>query len=1201
MQFRILGPLEVRSEGRALPLGGPKQRALLAYLLLHANEVVATDTLVDELWGERPPKTVGAYVQNCISRLRKLLGRERLETRPPGYLLRVGPEELDAARFERALEAARELEPSERASALAEALALWRGEALADLVFESFTQNEGGRLEELRLDAQEERLAAELELGHHAKVLPELEALAARHPARERLRGLEMLALHRSQRTRDALQAYQEARLALVEEYGVEPGEELRALYRAIVVGGDEAVPARVDEPRRRRRHVALLVAELLPLEDADPETERVRTATWLAEATTAVERYGGQLRQLLGEEVVAVFGLERAHEDDVLRALRAAADLRASAPDAVDRIAVDWSAALDDGADLAEAEAGPRALKEQAAPGDLLVGRAALPLVSAALDVVPHEQGGYRVLRFDAAAAPFVRHLDAPLVGRAEELRRLERAFDEAVERDSPSRIVLVGDPGIGKTRLASELCARVRTRARVLTGRCVPYGEGATFLPLAEILEQAGPLETVLAAEPDAERVAGRLRERDLSEQSESLWAVRRLLEAASRERPVVLVLEDLHWAEPTLLDLVEYLAGWARAPLLLLCVARPELLEARPEWREDALALRPLSADEARALAGGLPEAADSDRVEAAVEAAGGNPLFLEQLIAAHEEGEERSGPVPPTVEALIASRLDRLPSGERAVLERAAVAGREFWRSAVDELTPEDEQGAAGAALMALVRRRLVRPEPAGRPGEDGFRFHHVLIRDVAYDAVPTATRAELHERLGRWLDGRGPELDELVGYHLERAALLRAELGEESAALAEEAGHRLGEAGMGALKRADARAAVNLLTRAIALLADGDGRLEFEWALGTAVKFTGDPVRADALLDEVVERARQRRDRRIELRARIEQGWPRLAQGAATPEETLELIREASGVFAAESDDLGAARALHLEAAVRGVCLLDHGSAAAAARQLLGYHGKTGFTPGRVGALSILAVSACRGRTPVPEAISICQGLLEDAATPVWQSFVLPSLALLEAMAGDFERARVDLAAARELREEFADTATIVTSWSEVAGEVELLAGEPSQAEAILVPACEALRAAGDAGWYATNAALLAESVYHQGRLAEALSVAQEALAAAPAHHLTSRTMANRALARALAQLGRAEQAETVARETVARLQGTDALDEYASALTSLGDVLTAGGASAEAVEVFRKALDVLEAKGNVAAFRRLSARIPALA
>ncbi len=1005
MEFRILGPLEVRLRGRPVPLGGPKQRAVLGMLLLHANEVLPTERLIDELWGERPPRTVDAYVQNCVSRLRKTLGRERVETRSPGYLLRVGADELDAARFERALEAAQGLEPAERASALREALALWRGPPLADLAFESFAQGEIARLDELRLTAHEDRLAAELELGWHVKVLPEIEALVSRQPTRERLRGLQMLALHRSQRTRDALQAYQEIRLLLVEEYGIEPGEELHRIYRSIIEGSEAPAAAEpAAAPRPTRRTVAVLVAELLGPASDDPELERSRTAAWLAEATVAVERHGGELRQLLGEEVVAVFGLPAAHEDDVLRALRAAADLRAATPDVQQRLAVESSELIvgEDAHELAGAVTTPRALKEDGAPGDTLLGPAALRVVSAAVDVVPHESGrGFRVLRFDPAAAPFVRRLDAPLVGRVEELGLLESALDGVAESRLPRLVLVTGDPGIGKTRLASELVARVRRRARVLTGRCVAYGEGATFLPLAEVLDQVGPLENALAAEPDADRVAALLRERSLAEQSEAFWAVRRLFEALARERPVVLLLEDVHWAEPTFLDLVEYVAGWSQAPLLLLCLARPELLDARPDWREGAVALTPLSAAETRELAAALPEAQRLDQagVEAAVEAAEGNPLFLEQLLAFGAERE--AGAVPPTVETLIASRLDRLPPGERTVLDRAAVAGREFWRSAVDALTPAEEREEAGRGLMALVRRRLVRAEQAALPEEDGFRFHHVLIRDVAYGSVPETVRAGLHERLARWLDSRGPDLDELVGYHLEQAALLRTEIGDARPALAEEAGRRLGEAGMRALKRVDGRAAVNLLTRATALLPDEALRLELEWALGTAVKFTGDTARADALLEEVAERARERGDRGVELKARLEQAWPQLARGAVSVEATLALAREAYTLFGSTGDDGGAGRVSQVEANVNGNYLLRYAESEALIRLTFDHYRRSGWPSSA--AYAGLAVCACRGRTPAREAIRQCEELLTAAETPLWQSFVLPSLALLEAM------------------------------------------------------------------------------------------------------------------------------------------------------------------------------------------------------
>ena len=232
MDYRLLGPLEARAGDRAVPLGGPKQRAVLAVLLLRAGETVSVDTLIDEVWGERPPVNVTATLHNCIFRLRKAIGAEAIERRPPGYMLHARDEEIDARRFERALLAARALEPAERAAALREALSSWRGSALADLALEPFAEAEAARLEELRLVALEERIDAELALGRDDQLVAELEALVARHPLRERLRREQMLALYRARRKPEALQAFQDARLALIDELGLEPSDELRELER---------------------------------------------------------------------------------------------------------------------------------------------------------------------------------------------------------------------------------------------------------------------------------------------------------------------------------------------------------------------------------------------------------------------------------------------------------------------------------------------------------------------------------------------------------------------------------------------------------------------------------------------------------------------------------------------------------------------------------------------------------------------------------------------------------------------------------------------------------------------------------------------------------------------------------------------------------------------------------------------------------
>jgi tetratricopeptide (TPR) repeat protein len=1110
--------------------------------------------------------------------------------------LKVDAGSVDARRFEHALEASRELDPPERAAALREALALWRGPPLADLELEGDARAAVSMLDELRLAALEQRVEAELALGHHDAILGEIEALAIRHPARERLRHLQMLALYRAGRQRDALRVYQEVRLELVEEFGLEPSESLRTLER-MIIAHDPALRLSPETPKGPvreplKRNVVVAIMEVVDLDGAGPAARRGAAAA-LAEIAMVIERHGGSVRQLLAEELVVVFGDPRAHDDDTSRALRAVIEARNAVPPrfvvltAVERL-------TGDGEPSTELDA-VRRLLGHAAPGDLMLGPEALRLVPKAVDVVPHESGeGYRVLRFDPTAEPFARNLEAPIVGRRPELAQLEARLDEVVHSGSPRRVVLVGDAGIGKTRLARAFIERIGSTAHVLSGRCPAYGDGAALRPLLQILEQVGPVEPLLAEEPDAERIAARLREWSFSEPSESFWALRRLLEVFAEDRPIVLVLEDVHWAGATFLDLVEYLVGWAGAPLFVLCVARPELLEARPGWREDAILLESMSPAEAEQLVAALPGASALPElaVAAAVAAAEGNPLFLEQLVSF--AAEDADGSLPPTLEVLIASRVGRLLEQERAVLEGASVAGRHFWRSTVEATSPATERAGVGVALMALVRRQLVLPERASVSGEDGFRFQHALIRDAVYAGIPEARRAELHEAVARFVDGRGPERDETVGYHLERAALLRSLRGEPDLELRQEAGRRLGAAGARALKRVDGRAAAGLLARAIALLADDDpSKLEFECLLGMAAKFSGDVVRAEGLLNDVLRKSIAAGDNRIEHLARIEQAYPRLTRGELSTVDALELAERARAIFQRTGDDFGLGRAWHCTLVVKAVYELRYAEVETAAVRLRRHYERTGFAPGSV--TFLLAAAACRGPTPVPEAIDRCRVLLAEAGTPVWQSFILPMLAALEAMEGRFDVARTHLEDARVARQEFSDTGTIVTSWAALAAEVELLAGNPERAEEILSVSCDALRAAGGGEWLATNSALLAEALYRQERYGDALAASTSALAIAPPGHLTSRSVAQRVRAKALARSGRSDEAAALAAETIELLAGTDVLNEQGEAFAASAEVRVLAGAGAAAQQDLENAAEAFERKGNVVSAARVRA------
>jgi DNA-binding SARP family transcriptional activator len=1012
MELRVLGPLEAFGQDGALPLGGPKQRALLAVLLLHANEVVSSDRLIDDLWGDQPPKTASAYVQNCVSRLRKVLGSEVLETRAPGYVLRIDEDEIDSRRFERLFHEARALPVAERAAPLREALSLWRGPAFADLAFEPFAQPEIGRLEELRLGAVEDRIEAELELGLHDEVVGELEAFALGHPSRERLRELQMLALYRSGRQTDALRVYQDARIALIEELGIEPGERLRALERMILAhdpGLDLplAAPTPVTATTiRGRRTVAVLLAQLEQPEGVDPEVAEAVAETRLATVAKIVERHGGALQQLLGAEIAAVFGAAHAHEDDALRAVRAAVAIR----DALAGDAAEASFGVEAG-EMLVGDGAPgfsgaavnaaRRLEGLAGPGEILLGSTALRLAAGAIEVVSPEVGVYRLLGVVERAPTVARRLDAPLVGRRDELAQLRAALDVALEGSRCVRLVVVGEPGKGKTRLATELLGSLGDDVLTLTGSCVPYGEGATYLPLREALatpagaaDLAAGISRLLQGEDDAALVVTRLAgafslEPVPTASSDVAWAVRRLLETLARQRPVVLALDDAHWAEPTLLDLVDYVAEWsADAPILLLCLGRPELLEERPSWASDAVVLGPLEADDARALVDALPERDEiaDDAVEAVLAAGEGNPLFLEQLAVFAAEGELRERAVPLTVETLIAGRLDRLDRDERAMLEWAAVAGREFAREAVEELAPADNRAAVASTLLALVGRRLVRPERSAVGGEDAYRFEHVLVRDVAYSGIPKTVRAELHERLARWLDTRPDALDEVVGYHLEQAHRLKSDLGDEDVALAQEAGTRLGEAGRRAIFHLDHRTALGLLTRATSLTPTRD---DFRFELGLALKDAGDLEQAVVLLSDCAKRARERGDRALELRVAIELAWPRLADASASTGEILELVRDAVPVFEAASDDYAVARAYHMRSIVEVGLRLRCAEAGRAAMEANERYRRAGVS---LSCDVLLAQAWTFGPVPVPRAIEGCGRIYAD---PTTQRPILP--------------------------------------------------------------------------------------------------------------------------------------------------------------------------------------------------------------
>ena len=448
-------------------------------------------------------------------------------------------------------------------------------------------------------------------------------------------------------------------------------------------------------------------------------------------------------------------------------------------------------------------------------------------------------------------------------MVGRTREQRQLASVWERTTSERACQLFTVLGAAGVGKSRLAAEFLASLDDT--LSSGRCLPYGEGITYWPVVEIVKQLPEVDLDPVA---AETISALLGNQKLVTSSvEIAWAFRKQLEAVARAQPLVCVFDDLHWGEATFLDLVEHVADLSRdAPILLLCMARPDLLDRRAGWgggkvNATTVLLEPLAAAETAVLIESLAQL--DERLQARIqEAAEGNPLFVEEIVALLQESGDDEIVVPPTIQALLAARLDQLEPRERNVLQCGAIEGRTFHQGAVLALNPEENELAA--CLTALVRKELIRSDPALFPHEEAFRFRHLLSRDAAYEALPKATRAELHERFADWLDEHGAdlvELDEMLGYHLEQAARFNEELGRPGAALAARASARLGVAGIRALDRADMVGAVNLLGRATTLLPpNDDARATLELELGEALQEAGRLAEAEALLEQTAAEA-----------------------------------------------------------------------------------------------------------------------------------------------------------------------------------------------------------------------------------------------------------------------------------------------------------------------------------------------------
>jgi class 3 adenylate cyclase/tetratricopeptide (TPR) repeat protein len=1004
-------------------------------------------------------------------------------------------------------------------------------------------------------------------------------------------------------------------------------------------------VTASLRSRQELRKTVTVLFCDVVDStvmgERSDPETVRHAMSRYSDEMSRIVERHGGVVEHFRGDEVMAVFGVPTVHEDDALRAVRTGMAMQRRLAVLNQELGATWGVTLACriGVNTGEVVAGDpgtgqtfvtgdavnlaKRLEQAAAPGEILLGAATYPLVRDAVTVGRREQfsvkgkrepvSAFRLQGVDATAAGVTRRLDAPLVDREVELRLLQAAAD-ASEREPPCRLLtVVGPAGIGKSRLVIELLDRVDGRFRPLRGHCLPYGEAITFWPVRGIVDEAGgeeALAALLAGVEDGARIAELIRTAvgqaaGAAAAEETFWAIRRMFEQLARDRPLVVCFDDVHWASPTLLDLIEYLAGWIRdARVLILVLTRPELLELRPTWatpRPNAtiLGLEPLTDVESDLLLARLADGVElpAEARKRIVGTAEGNPFFVEQMAAMALEaggGADRLR-MPPTIQALLAERLDRLPTPERMLLERASVIGKEFFHHAVMDLMPPDQRGAAAAHLFSLIRKDLVGPVRSDRRG-DVLAFRHDLIRVAAYDAVPKVVRAELHQRFADWLEARFAEqiseLEEIVGHHLEQAARFRMELGRAGDAtdeLAVRAGTHLAAAGRRAFARGDVSAASKLLERAASLLeARPEARAEVLLQLGAVAGEQGDAARADALLTQAETLAESAGDERLRMRVEIERSVLRLVlDSEIEAQQMLEVAERVTPVFEASGDQLGLSAAWVLVANAYWLRSRYDETMEEVLERARGYAQRAGDRRTMSWILGTMCRVALVGPLPVDQGIRRCLRIRrQHRGEPTLQPVVDSMLAVLEAMRGRFARARHHYQRSHMTFDELGLSVQLA-SFRMYAGWAELLAGHTTVAERQLRMGYEALERMGGQSYLSTTAAFLARAVLAQERYDEAQRLTQVCEDVTPDDDRVTQAMWRGTRARLLATRGD-EGAEPLARESVELSLQTDCLNMQADALLDLAETLRLLQRRDESMDVLAQAIQLYQAKGNLA-------------
>ncbi|MGZ4128933.1 MAG: ATP-binding protein [Actinomycetota bacterium] len=1010
--------------------------------------------------------------------------------------------------------------------------------------------------------------------------------------------------------------------------------------------------------PAETRKTVTILFCDVTGStamgEKLDPESLRNVMSRYFDEMRAVIESHGGTVEKFIGDAVMAVFGVPVLHEDDALRAVRAAAEMRETLERLNADLERDWGVRIQTrtGVNTGEVVAGTgnqtmatgdavntaARLEQHAQPGEILLGEPTYRLVRHAVVAEPAEAMAakgkaeplvaFRLIRMGDVAADAGRRLDSPLVGRDNELAIAEQAFERAVRERSCSLFTVFGSAGVGKSRLTQEVIRAVETRATVSRGRCLPYGRGITFWPVIEIVhamaglsdgdpaEKArGAIRKLLSEEDDAKLITERvvqvigLGEEEVRAE-ETFWAVRKLFESLARREPLVVVFEDIHWAEPTLLDLIEHVADLSRdVSILLMCIARPELLERRPTWgggkmNASSILLEPLRAEEsAQLMANLLGGLALPPAVETRIsEAAEGNPLFVEEMVSMliddgllrRQNGswdvsaELGSVAVPPTIQALLAARLDRLAADERAVIQAASVAGKEFTLEDVSALASQQFRPRIAAIVTALVRKELIRSG-----ARDSFRFRHILIRDAAYGAISKKQRLELHARFAGWLEEMYPdrvsEYEEIIGYHLEQAYGYRSSLGpldDQGVSLGLRAAGHLVSAGRRAQNRGDASGAVNLLERALALAPDDwDDRAEALVRLCDQLYESGQFERAIAVARSTEDWARTRGDLATEWLMKVDAAMIEFAHlPVRLAEEVRTVALDAIDVFERLDDKRGLAEAYNLLAWTHNA-LGEHSAMLKSALKATECAREIGAELLEARMMPMVHSALYWGPTPTSEALALLDRMLErDVRSPVLQRFFIGGRAAALGLTEGHDEARRILTAQLAEVEELGQVINAANFRGFILGGTEMSAGDWHAAAEAIRGACDVFLATGEKGAFSTLAGFLGLALYETGALDEAYRYTELSYEAASPDDLASQLLWRAARAQVLASRGEADEALRFANEAVDIAEGTEALMWQCSARMARGEVYRLLGRKEEAAADFARAVELYDRK-----------------